>query len=128
MRHALLLLCLISCAPNAVDTTKAKVENLQGVEVDDVIRELGLPVYKYQLPASGRWVLVYSADRVHKGTAAAAVISLLAEGATNYGADRSGRQPAPHTEIEIRHVSCLFELEFDEALHLASAHERGDGC
>lgn len=98
------------------------------MEVDDIVRELGLPTYTYQLPASGRWILVYSADRVHKGTVAAAVVSLLAEGAANYGAGREGRQPTPHTEVEIRHVSCLFELEFDESLHLAAAHERGDGC
>lgn len=128
MRRILLLLCLVGCAPNAVDTTKAKVDNLQGVEIDDVIRELGLPVYKYQLPTSGRWILVYSADRLHKGTVTAALISSFVEGVGNYSADSTGRPRSPHTEVDVKRVTCSFELEFDEALHLASARERGDGC
>lgn len=128
MRYVLVLLCLVGCVPNAVDTTKAKVDNLQGVEVDDVIRELGLPNYKYQLPTSGRWILVYSADRVHKGTVAASLISSFVEGVGTASADSMGRPRPRHTEIDVKRVTCSFELEFDEALHLASAHERGDGC
>lgn len=119
MRLALCLLGLLalSCS-NAVTATRASLEDLRGHHGDDVIRALGRPSGGWRLPESRHVVLIYDAQRVHKGSVVGTILSGMGSGMT-------GRAPAvsgPHA------ISCRFELEFDDQDRLVGVTERGEGC